>query len=46
MLSTKKQAALSKLLEAKKVKKLQAEVKHKDKIIKQLKGLIKFMEAK
>ncbi len=44
MLSTKKQAVLSKLLADKKVRRLKEEIQHKEKIIKQLKELIKFME--
>ena len=44
MLSQKKQIVLTKLLESKKVKKLRAEIKHKDKIIKNLKALVKHID--
>jgi len=44
MLTQDQEIALIKLLEAKKVRRLREEIQHKEKIIKQLKELIKFME--
>ena len=44
MLTQDQEVALVKLLEVKKVRRLKEEIQHKEKIIKQLKELIKFME--
>jgi len=46
MLTQDQEVALVKLLEGKKVRRLRAEIRHKEKIIKNLKNLIKFMEGK
>ena len=44
MLTQDQEIALVKLLEAKKVRRLKEEIRHKEKIIKNLKNLIKYME--